>query len=86
MFVPVGGGGLIAGIAVYVKYLYPGVKVIGVEPQDAAGMHDSLRAGRRVTLERVGIFADGVAVQARGRGDLRAVPRRSWMRCAGDDG
>jgi threonine dehydratase len=63
VFVPVGGGGLLAGIAVYVKYLYPGVKVIGVEPEDAAGMHDSLRAGRRVTLERVGIFADGVAVR-----------------------
>jgi threonine dehydratase len=63
VFVPVGGGGLLAGIAVYVKYLYPGIKVIGVEPQDAASMHDSLRAGRRVTLERVGIFADGVAVR-----------------------
>jgi threonine dehydratase len=50
IFVPVGGGGLLAGIAVYVKYLYPGVKVIGVEPEDAAGMHDSLRAGRRVTF------------------------------------
>jgi threonine dehydratase len=63
IFVPVGGGGLLAGVAVYVKYLYPGVKVIGVEPQDAASMHDSLKAGRRVTLERVGIFADGVAVR-----------------------
>jgi len=63
IFVPVGGGGLLAGIVVYVKYLYPAVKVIGVEPQDAAGMHDSLKAGRRVTLERVGIFADGVAVR-----------------------
>jgi len=63
VFVPVGGGGLLAGIAVYVKYLYPQVKVIGVEPKDAASMHDSLRAGQRVTLERVGIFADGVAVK-----------------------
>ena len=63
IFVPVGGGGLIAGIAVYMKYLYPTVKIIGVEPQDAAGMHDSLKAGKRVTLERVGIFADGVAVK-----------------------
>jgi threonine dehydratase len=63
IFVPVGGGGLLAGIAVYVKYLYPDVKVIGVEPEDAASMHDSLQAGRRVTLERVGIFADGVAVR-----------------------
>jgi threonine dehydratase len=63
IFVPVGGGGLLAGIAVYVKYLYPAVKMIGVEPRDAAGMYESLRAGRRVTLERVGIFADGVAVR-----------------------
>jgi threonine dehydratase len=63
VFVPVGGGGLIGGIAVYVKNLYPHVKVIGVEPEDAAAMYESLRAGRRVTLERVGIFADGVAVK-----------------------
>ena len=63
IFVPIGGGGLIAGIAVYVKYLYPQVRVIGVEPQDAAGMYESLRAGRRVVLDRVGIFADGVAVK-----------------------
>jgi threonine dehydratase len=63
IFVPVGGGGLIAGIAVYVKYLYPNVKIIGVEPEDAAAMYESLRARRRVTLERVGIFADGVAVK-----------------------
>ncbi|MBS0367406.1 MAG: threonine ammonia-lyase, biosynthetic [Proteobacteria bacterium] len=63
VFVPVGGGGLIAGMAVYLKYLYPGVKVIGVEPEDAAGMYESLKAGRRITLPRVGIFADGVAVR-----------------------
>jgi len=63
IFVPVGGGGLLAGVAVYVKYLYPAVKIIGVEPRDAAAMYESLRAGQRVTLERVGIFADGVAVR-----------------------
>jgi threonine dehydratase len=63
IFVPVGGGGLIAGIAVYVKYLYPDIRIIGVEPQDAASMYESLKAGRRVTLDRVGIFADGVAVK-----------------------
>ncbi|HEX5463061.1 MAG TPA: threonine ammonia-lyase, biosynthetic [Steroidobacteraceae bacterium] len=63
IFVPVGGGGLIAGIAVYVKYLYPSIRIIGVEPEDAAGMYESLKAGRRVTLDRVGIFADGVAVK-----------------------
>ena len=63
IFVPVGGGGLISGIAVYVKYLYPNIRIVGVEPRDAAGMHASLQAGRRITLERVGIFADGVAVR-----------------------
>ncbi|MDB6045202.1 MAG: L-threonine dehydratase biosynthetic IlvA [Gammaproteobacteria bacterium] len=63
IFVPVGGGGLISGIAVYVKYLYPNVRVIGVEPEDAASMYESLKAGKRVNLDRVGIFADGVAVK-----------------------
>ncbi len=63
IFVPVGGGGLIAGIAVYTKYLYPNVKVIGVEPEDAAAMYESLRLNQRITLDRVGIFADGVAVR-----------------------
>src|SRR6202789_4249385 len=62
IFVPVGGGGLIAGIGAYAKSLYPRIKIIGVEPEDAAGMYESLRAGKRVTLDRVGIFADGVAV------------------------
>jgi threonine dehydratase len=63
IFVPVGGGGLIGGIAAFVKQLYPRVRIIGVEPEDAAAMYESLRAGRRVTLERVGMFADGVAVR-----------------------
>ncbi|HEY8507439.1 MAG TPA: threonine ammonia-lyase, biosynthetic [Steroidobacteraceae bacterium] len=63
IFVPVGGGGLIAGIAVYAKYLHPQLRIIGVEPEDAAAMYESLKARRRVTLERVGIFADGVAVK-----------------------
>jgi len=63
VFVPVGGGGLIAGIAAYIKQLCPRVKVIGVQPQDAAAMYESLQAGKRLTLERVGLFADGVAVR-----------------------
>ena len=63
IFVPVGGGGLIAGIAAYVKALKPSVRVIGVEPYEADAMYQSLAAGRRVTLDRVGIFADGVAVR-----------------------
>jgi threonine dehydratase len=71
IFVPVGGGGLIAGIAVYAKYLNPKLKIIGVEPVDAAAMHESLRAKKRVTLERVGIFADGVAVRRVGEEPFR---------------
>jgi threonine dehydratase len=67
IFVPVGGGGLIAGIASYVKALRPAVEVIGVEPFEADAMFRSLEAGRRVVLDRVGIFADGVAVQEVGR-------------------
>ena len=67
IFVPVGGGGLIAGIASYVKALRPSVDVIGVEPFEADAMYQSLLMGRRVMLDRVGIFADGVAVQEVGR-------------------
>jgi threonine dehydratase len=63
IFVPVGGGGLIAGIASYVKAIRPEVKVIGVEPLEADAMYRSLEAGRRIVLDRVGIFADGVAVR-----------------------
>jgi threonine dehydratase len=71
IFVPVGGGGLIAGIAVYAKSLYPRIKIIGVEPEDAAGMYESLRAGKRITLDRVGMFADGVAVRRVGEETFR---------------
>jgi len=63
VFVPVGGGGLIAGIAGYLKALLPAVKVVGVEPFEADAMYRSLAAGERVRLEHVGIFADGVAVR-----------------------
>jgi threonine dehydratase len=62
VFVPVGGGGLIAGIAVYIKYLRPETKVIGVESEDSACLKAALEAGERVILPQVGIFADGVAV------------------------
>lgn len=62
VFVPVGGGGLIAGIAVIIKRLRPHVKIIGVEPVDANAMYESLQAGERRTLQKVGSFADGVAV------------------------
>lgn len=71
IFVPVGGGGLIGGIAQYVKQLKPGIKVIGVEPEDANAMQLSLKAGKRVTLKHVGIFADGVAVKYVGEHTFR---------------
>ena len=63
IYVAVGGGGLIAGIAAYVKSLWPRLQVIGVEPVDADAMTRSLAAGERVRLEQVGLFADGVAVR-----------------------
>src|SRR3954468_21429434 len=63
VFVPVGGGGLIAGIAGYIRALRPNVTIIGVEPYEADAMYQSLAAGRRVRLDHVGIFADGVAVR-----------------------
>jgi threonine dehydratase len=63
IFVPVGGGGLIAGIASYVKALRPSIRIIGVEPFEADAMFQSMAAGRRVVLDGVGIFADGVAVR-----------------------
>jgi threonine dehydratase len=71
IFVPVGGGGLIAGIAVYAKYLNPRLKIIGVEPVDSAAMHESLRKKQRVTLDHVSIFADGVAVKRVGEETFR---------------
>ena len=71
IFVPVGGGGLISGIAAYTKQVRPEVKIIGVEPEDADAMDRSLRAGRRVQLEHVGIFADGVAVRNVGKETFR---------------
>ena len=71
VFVPVGGGGLISGIAAYLKHLSPRTRVIGVEPDDADAMARSLKAGRRVTLEHVGLFADGVAVKQVGAETFR---------------
>jgi len=71
IFVPVGGGGLISGIAAYVKRVRPSVRMIGVEPADADAMTRSLKAGRRVRLEHVGLFADGVAVKEVGRETFR---------------
>ncbi|RDI74514.1 threonine ammonia-lyase, biosynthetic [Gaiella occulta] len=75
VFVAVGGGGLIAGIAAYVKRLRPQTRIVGVEPVDANAMERSLRAGRRVTLAHVGLFADGVAVRRVGEEPFRIARR-----------
>ena len=71
VFVPVGGGGLIAGIAAYVKRISPRTRIVGVEPVDSNAMQASLKAGRRVTLAHVNIFADGVAVKQVGEETFR---------------
>src|SRR3954468_13434233 len=71
VFVPIGGGGLAAGVAAIVKFLRPEAKVIGVEPADAASMQAAIAAGERVILDRVGLFADGVAVRQVGEETFR---------------
>lgn len=67
VFVPVGGGGLIAGIAAYVKFVRPEIKIIGVEPDDADSLNHSLQQNKRVSIKQVGLFADGVAVKQIGK-------------------
>lgn len=71
IFIPVGGGGLIAGVAAYVKQTRPSVKIIGVEPSDAACMQQALLNKKRIVLDEVGIFADGVAVKQAGEEPFR---------------
>ncbi len=73
IFIPIGGGGLVAGVGAYIKYLYPETKVIGVEPEDAPCMHHALKANKRVILDQVGIFADGVAVRQAGQETFRVA-------------
>ena len=71
IFVPVGGGGLIAGIAAYVKALRPEIKIIGVQTEDSDAMARSLEAGKRVQLDEVGLFSDGTAVKLVGEETFR---------------
>jgi len=71
IFVAIGGGGLISGVASYVKRVRPDIRVIGVEPTDSDAMYRSLKAGRRIKLAQVGLFADGVAVKYVGRETFR---------------
>ncbi|MBI5659371.1 MAG: threonine ammonia-lyase, biosynthetic [Nitrosomonadales bacterium] len=71
IFCAIGGGGLISGVAAYVKQVRPDIRIIGVQPVDSDAMHRSLKAGRRATLEHVGLFADGVAVKRVGQETFR---------------
>ncbi len=71
IYVPVGGGGLAAGIAAFVKFLRPEIRVIGVEPEEAASMKAAIAAGHPVALDQVGLFADGVAVREVGTETFR---------------
>ncbi|MCR4298883.1 MAG: threonine ammonia-lyase, biosynthetic [Gallionella sp.] len=71
IFCAIGGGGLVAGVAAYVKELRPDIRIIGVQPVDSDAMYRSLKAKRRVTLEHVGLFADGVAVKQVGQETFR---------------
>ncbi|MEZ5523479.1 MAG: threonine ammonia-lyase, biosynthetic [Pseudomonadales bacterium] len=73
VFVPVGGGGLLAGVAAYIKYVRPEIKVIGVEAEDSACMKWALEKNRRITLPEVGIFADGVAVAQAGKETFKVI-------------
>lgn len=73
IFVPVGGGGLIAGMVAYLREVAPAIKIIGVEPREAACMHAALKAGKPVTLDNIGIFADGAAVCRAGDEPFRII-------------
>lgn len=73
VFVPVGGGGLLAGVAAYIRYVWPKTRIVGVEPEDAACLQAALARGRRVTLPEVGLFADGCAVAQVGKETFRVI-------------
>ena len=73
VFVCCGGGGLLAGMATYLRYVWPQTKIIGVEPEDAACVQAALHKGRRVTLREVGLFADGCAVAQVGKEPFRLI-------------
>ena len=75
IFVPIGGGGLIAGIGSYIKMVRPEIKIIGVESDESASMYASIKKGRRIKLKNVGIFADGVAVAQVGKEPFRLAKK-----------
>ncbi|WP_455220050.1 threonine ammonia-lyase, biosynthetic [Kaarinaea lacus] len=71
IFIPVGGGGLISGIAAYIKHVKPEIKIIAVEADESPCLAEAMKAGERVVLDQVGIFADGVAVRQIGKEPFR---------------
>jgi threonine dehydratase len=73
LFVPVGGGGLLAGVAAYVRYVWPDTRIVAVEPEDAACLQLAMEKGRRATLSEVGLFADGCAVAQIGKETFRVI-------------
>ena len=75
IYIPVGGGGLIAGMAAYIKRVRPEIRVISVEPEETPTLQKALAAGRRVTLKQIGLFADGVAVKQIGRETFKLARR-----------
>ncbi|WP_291426357.1 threonine ammonia-lyase, biosynthetic [Deinococcus sp.] len=87
VFVPVGGGGLISGVAGVLKALKPEIKIVGVQTEDSDAMFQSVQAGERLRLETVGIFADGVAVKQVGEYTLALAARYvdEWVRVSTDE-
>ena len=77
IFVPVGGGGLLAGVGTYIKSLHPEIKIIGVEPDDAACLDLAIKNNKRLSLKEVGLFADGVAVKQIGKVTFSLI--REWI-------
>ena len=77
VFVPVGGGGLLAGVGAYIKSEHPEIKVIGVEPDDAACLDLAIKNNKRLSLKEVGLFADGVAVKQIGKLTFSLI--REWL-------
>ena len=77
VFVPVGGGGLLAGIGTYIKSEHPEIKVIGVEPDDAACLDLAIKNNKRLSLKEVGLFADGVAVKQIGKLTFSLI--KEWL-------
>jgi len=87
VFVPVGGGGLLAGMLAYIKYLKPRIKVYSVEPRDSACLAKAMESGKRTRLNTVGLFADGVAVRQVGKQPF-AIARHlldGWIRVSTDE-